>query len=241
MVNVSLLYLRCFWFSESKAIHGYLCRVLIWCPSTMCLSFDTYLIRWLYAALLRFPHLSLVYHGLLCGVDVCWSSLDTHWPFMWLSVFLLQSESCPGLVTHLLVKMPPHFCVQFGCFFLRRLSSLSDTVPYFEFNAFFRHLKSKETIFAPFFVCMYMCSCCVCRVLSSFCPCYYSALLYSSCILCIPFSGANYINYITWGLWAILNSSALCHIRVRTQYSILGRILKWRVMKVQTAAQLPTS
>ena len=60
-----------------------------------------------YAALLRFIHLSLVYRGLLCGVDVCWSSLDTYWPLMWLSVLLFQSESCPGLVTHLLVKMPP--------------------------------------------------------------------------------------------------------------------------------------
>ena len=86
-----------------------------------------------------------------------------------------------------------------------------------------------------------MCSCCVCRVLSSVCLCYYSAVLYSSCILCIPFSGANYIKYITWGLRAILNSSTLCHVRVQTRQSILGRILKWRVMKVQTAAQLPTS
>ena len=39
---------------------------------------------------------------------------------------------------------------------------------------------------------VYTCSCSVCRVLSSFCLCYYSALLYSSCI---PYSGANYINY----------------------------------------------
>ena len=44
----------------------------------MCLLFDTYPVRRLYAAPLRFPHLSLVYRGLLSGVDVCWSSLDTH-------------------------------------------------------------------------------------------------------------------------------------------------------------------
>ena len=112
------------WFSEDLS-SSYLCRVFVWCPSTMCLSFDTYPVRRLYAALLRFLHLSLVYRGLLSGVDVCWSSLDTHWPFMWLSVLLFQSESCPGLVTHLLVKMLPRSCVQFGYFFLRRLSSLS--------------------------------------------------------------------------------------------------------------------
>ena len=43
----------------------------------MCLSFDIYPVQRLYAALLRFPHLSLVYRGLLRGVDVCWSSLDS--------------------------------------------------------------------------------------------------------------------------------------------------------------------
>ena len=37
---------------------------------------------------------------------------------------------------------------------------------------------------------MYICLCSVCRVLSSFCLCYYLALLYSSCILCIPIQGA---------------------------------------------------
>ena len=55
---------------------------------------------------MKIIHLSLVYRGLLCGVDVCWSSLDTYRPLMWLSVLLFQSEPCPGLVT-LLVKMPP--------------------------------------------------------------------------------------------------------------------------------------
>ena len=37
MANVSLPYLRCFWFSEStsaQVIHDYLCRALVWCPST---------------------------------------------------------------------------------------------------------------------------------------------------------------------------------------------------------------
>ena len=45
---------------------------------------------------------SSVFRGLSCGVDVCWSSLDTHWPFvcLWLSVLLLLPESCPGLVMH---------------------------------------------------------------------------------------------------------------------------------------------
>ena len=74
---------------------------------SVCLSFDIYPVWRLYAVLLRFPHLSLVYRGLLCGVDVCWSSFDTYRPLMWLSALLFQSESCPGLVTHLLVKMPP--------------------------------------------------------------------------------------------------------------------------------------
>ena len=155
----------------------------------LCVSFNIYPVRRLYPTLLRFPHLILVYRGLLCGVDVCWSSLDTHWSFMWLSVLLFQSEPCPSWTCHTPSgEVPPRFCVLFGYFFLRRLSSLSDTVPYFEFNAFLRHLK-KKTIFASFSVCMYICSCSVCRVLSSFCLCYYSALLYSSCILCIPYSG----------------------------------------------------
>ena len=94
-----------------------------------------------YSSGVRLVCVSRLIPTLFGGVDVCWSSFDTHWPFMWLSGLVFQFESCPGLVTHLLVKMPPHFCVQFGYFFLRRLSSLSDTVPYFEFNAFFRHLK----------------------------------------------------------------------------------------------------
>ena len=66
---------------------------------TQHLSFDTYPVRRLYTQHCRFPHLSLVYRSLLCCVDVCWSSVDTHWPFMWLSVLLFQSESCSGLVT----------------------------------------------------------------------------------------------------------------------------------------------
>ena len=61
---------------------------------TPCLNgteiYSIYPVRRLYAALLRFP---LVYRGLLCGVDVCWSSLDTHWPFTW----LLVSCSSPNL------------------------------------------------------------------------------------------------------------------------------------------------
>ena len=36
------------------------------------------------------------------------------------------------------------------------------------------------------------------------------------------------------------DSSVLCDVRVRTWYSILVRILQWRVMKVQIAAQLLT-
>ena len=37
------------------------------------------------------------------------------------------------------------------------------------------------------------------------------------------------------------DSSVLCDVRVQTRYSILVRILQWRVTKVQISAQLLTS
>ena len=46
-------------------------RILVWCPSTMCLSFDICPVRRLYTALLRFPHLNLVCRGLLCDQCRC--------------------------------------------------------------------------------------------------------------------------------------------------------------------------
>ena len=68
---------------------------------------------------------------------------------MWLSVLLFQSESCPGLATHLLLKMPPRLCAV--CLF----------------QAF---KEVKRQFLHPFLcACSDICLCSVCCVLSSFC------------------------------------------------------------------------
>ena len=43
-----------------------------------------------------------------------------------------------------------------------------------------------------------------------------------------------------WDSGLFSDSSMLCDVRVRTRYSILVRIIQWRVMKVRIAAQLLT-
>ena len=231
MANVTLSYLRCFWFSEStlaQTIHGYLSRVFVWCPFTMCLSFNIYPVRRLYATLLRFPHLILVYRGLLCGVDVCWSSLDTHWSFMWLSVLLFQSEPCPSWTCHTPSgEVPPRFCVLFGYFFLRRLSSLSDTVPYFEFNAFFRHLKKKRQFLHPF-----LCACTCVRVLCVV-FCLLSMLLLGFIVQFMhtlhSLFRANYINYNYNTLRYNSADFAIAYNETHSIAFILRSIRKYRI------------
>ena len=152
-----------------------------------------------------------MYRGLLSGVDVCWSSLDTHA----LALRVAVSPPVP-------VRILPWSChtpsgedaTSFLCaVWLLFPTKTEFFVWYFEFNAFFRHLKkSRDKFCTGPFLCactyVYICSCSVCRVLSSFCPCYYSALLYSSCILCIPYSGANY-NSIQFNLHSQANLCSL--------------------------------
>ena len=147
----------------------------------MCFSFDIYPVQRLYAALSRFPHLSLMYRGLLCGVDECWSSLDIHWPALHVAVSPL-----------VLVRILPWTChtpysgedaTSFPCAVWLLIPMKTEIflclILFLEFNAVFRHLKMERDNFCTLFCVhvhmlmflLFYVSC----VLSSFHLCYYLA------------------------------------------------------------------
>ena len=131
--------------------------MVIWLsvPSThlisisVCLLFDTYPVWRLYTALLRFsPSNPGVSWSALCGVDVCWSSLDTHWPLMW----LWSSCSSPNLALDLSHTFwwrcnPVSEC-SMATFSYEDWVPLSDTVPYFWVQCLFQAFNEVKRLYA---------------------------------------------------------------------------------------------
>ena len=135
----------------------------------MCFSFDTYPVRRLYAALSRFPHLSLMYRGLLCGVDVCWSCLDVHWPALHVAVGpLVPVRILPWTCHTPSGEDATSFLCAVWLFIPTKTEIFLCLILFVEFNAFFWPFKDvKRQFFHPFL-----------------CACTYAPVL---CVLCFVF------------------------------------------------------